>query len=158
MSVYFVTCRQASAVKIGYSGDASIRIREIQTGCPMPVKLEAVLPGQIEDERALHARFADVRLCGEWFTITPMIEAIIAANPAPPPTPRANQYYRAPRFDTLVGKVRSQLRVTQLELAEMIGETPKIIRRHEHIRWAETPPDLEKKLRALIGGEQEIPA
>ena len=81
MSVYFVTCREANAVKIGSSLEPHARLSEIQWGCPLALKLEAVLPGGVEQEFAFHARFSDIRIRGEWFTINEMIEAIIAANP-----------------------------------------------------------------------------
>lgn len=84
MSVYFVTCREANSVKIGNSLEPHARLLEIQWGCPLELRLEAVLPGGHEEEFALHARFADVRLRGEWFAINEIIEAIIAANPVGP--------------------------------------------------------------------------
>lgn len=91
MSVYFATCRQANAVKIGSSIDPHGRLCEIQLGCPMLVIIEAVMAGNCEDEFAFHRRFEDDRIRGEWFTITPMIEAIIAANPAPAPRPKVGR-------------------------------------------------------------------
>lgn len=87
MSVYLVTCRQAGAVKIGCSADPHGRLPEIQWGCPMLLRLEAVLPGNYKDEKALHASFADKRIRGEWFHLIPEIEELITANP-PPPAPK----------------------------------------------------------------------
>lgn len=84
MSVYFATCREANAVKIGSSVDPFGRLPEIQQGCPLVITVEAILPGGHEEEFAFHRRFSDERIRGEWFTITPMIEAIMAASPAPP--------------------------------------------------------------------------
>lgn len=84
MSVYFVTCREANAVKIGSSLEPRARLSEIQWGCPLELRLEAVLPGGCEQEFAFHERFSEVRLRGEWFSINEMIEAIIAANPPAP--------------------------------------------------------------------------
>lgn len=85
MSVYFITCREANAVKIGSSLEPHGRLPEIQHSCPLPLTLEAVLPGGREEELAFHRRFEDDRIRGEWFTITAIIETIIAANPPPPP-------------------------------------------------------------------------
>lgn len=85
MSVYFITCRQTGTVKIGSSLEPNARLKEIQTGHPFDLKLEAVLPGGFDEENDMHRRFADERLKGEWFTITDMIELIIRNNPPPPP-------------------------------------------------------------------------
>lgn len=81
MSVYFITCRQANAVKIGHSIDPHARMQEIQVGCPLPVRLEAEIPGGPCEERALHQRLDGLRLRGEWFQINPLVEALIA-NPS----------------------------------------------------------------------------
>jgi hypothetical protein len=88
MSVYFITCREVDAVKIGYSGDPHGRLPEIQTGCPLPLTLEAMTPGTKEHERQLHQRFADDRLHGEWFRLTDIIEAMMkeCGEVPPPPT------------------------------------------------------------------------
>lgn len=83
MSVYFVTCREANAVKIGSSLEPHARLSEIQWGCPFELRLEAILPGGHEEEFAMHARFEGERIRGEWFRLSEMIEAIIEANPAP---------------------------------------------------------------------------
>ena len=85
MSVYFATCRAAGAVKIGSSLEPWGRLPEIQLGSPLPITIEAILPGGLEEEFAFHRRFADDRLTGEWFTINEMIELIISANRATPP-------------------------------------------------------------------------
>lgn len=84
MSVYFATCREVNAVKIGSSLEPICRLLEIQICCPLLITIEAILPGGCEEEFSFHRRFADDHIRGEWFTINEMIEAIIAANPAPP--------------------------------------------------------------------------
>jgi hypothetical protein len=86
MSVYFITCRQTGTVKIGSSLEPRARLKELQTAHPFELKVEAVLPGGHEEEHDMHRRFSEERLKGEWFTITDMIELIIANNPPPPPT------------------------------------------------------------------------
>lgn len=83
MSVYFATCREANAVKIGSSVDPFGRLPEIQLGCPLLITIEAILPGNYEQEFEFHRRFEEHRVRGEWFTICEMIESIIARNPAP---------------------------------------------------------------------------
>jgi hypothetical protein len=41
------------------------------------------MQGSYAEERGLHRRFAEHRVRGEWFTIVPEIELIIATFPAP---------------------------------------------------------------------------
>lgn len=95
MSVYFATCREANAVKIGSSLDPHDRLSAIQIGCPLPITIEAILPGGYEEEFTFHRRFEHSRIHGEWFTICEMIEAIIAANPAPPKPEKAPRIAKA---------------------------------------------------------------
>jgi hypothetical protein len=95
VSVYFITCRESKVVKIGSSVSPHDRLREIQIGCATPLTVEGVMPGGAAEERALHRNFADERIRGEWFYITPAIEALIAANPAPPPVARVRAVRKA---------------------------------------------------------------
>jgi hypothetical protein len=66
-------------VKIGCSLEPAARMKELQTGCPHKVVLEATTPGGHEREKELHRFFADDRVQGEWFRLTPMIETMIEA-------------------------------------------------------------------------------
>lgn len=52
-------------VKIGITTDLNMRLSALQT--PEPVKEYALLNGWLREERALHDRFAQYRLKGEWF-------------------------------------------------------------------------------------------
>jgi hypothetical protein len=116
MSVYFVTCREANAVKIGSSLEPHARLPEIQWGCPLPLTLEAVRPGgNSEQEFELHRRFADDRIRGEWFRITPMIEAIMAASPVSSQTNAADQQKS--------GRAPSHLRRDRKRYAAAMTET-----------------------------------
>lgn len=154
MSVYFVTCREANAVKIGSSGDPRLRLKEIQWGCPLEVTLEAILPGAAEDEHAFHARFADDRIRLEWFSLTPMIEAIIAANPLPAEEekPASNQYYREPRSNTLAAQVRATLQITRVELARRLDIKRDHCRALEYGygKWRNPPQEIEDRLLSMI--------
>ena len=55
-------------VKVGFSTDPAKRLRYLATGHPYRIDLVALLPGSRGLERALHARLADFRLEGEWFS------------------------------------------------------------------------------------------
>lgn len=64
--VYFLR-RPDGAIKIGYTGDIGVRIKELsrQQGCDL--QLLAWKPGGRDAEAALHKRFWRDRLDGEWF-------------------------------------------------------------------------------------------
>lgn len=83
MSVYFITARTVGMVKIGCAYDPHRRLGYMQTACPVELTLEALLPGAFTEEGEYHARFAEHRVRGEWFTLAPEIETLIAAHPAP---------------------------------------------------------------------------
>lgn len=56
-----------SYVKIGISANVMERLASLQTGAPEKIVLYAVLDGWAAEETALHRRFAQYRLNGEWF-------------------------------------------------------------------------------------------
>lgn len=130
MSVYFVTCREANAVKIGSSLEPHGRLREIQLGCPIKLKLEAMLPGSHAEEHALHARFADDRIHGEWFRLTEMIEAIIAANPPSEAPARVPLPGRSTAAERRAARARAERAAAQLA-AEREREHAREMRRLE---------------------------
>lgn len=67
--IYFL--RAGGFVKIGKaSGSASIRVAQLQTGCPYQIEVIATIPGGLELERSLHRRFKSLRARGEWFHAT----------------------------------------------------------------------------------------
>jgi len=77
MSVYFITCRALGAVKIGCAEEPWNRLGNLQAGCPLELKLEATMKGSFQEERQFHEKFAAIRMRGEWFRITPEIEALM---------------------------------------------------------------------------------
>lgn len=66
----------AGKVKIGLARDPVVRLRELQVGSPVPLRLAEVWPVGSRRrtraiERSAHALFRWCRLRGEWFDITP---------------------------------------------------------------------------------------
>jgi hypothetical protein len=57
-------------IKIGYTTNLSARLISLQTSSPMRINLMGVIPGNREDEKDLHAKFARLRQHGEWFLST----------------------------------------------------------------------------------------
>lgn len=76
-SVYFAEAD--GRVKIGWSSKVATRIAQLQTGNASPIRLLAIEPGGRALERQLHERFADARVGGEWFALTPDLQAYVAA-------------------------------------------------------------------------------
>lgn len=68
--VYFIQANASKGrgpIKIGVSYAPSIRLANLQTGCPYPIGLLGTIRGGRNVERALHLMFHDRRLSGEWF-------------------------------------------------------------------------------------------
>ena len=63
--VYFA--ESAGRIKIGCSGQPWRRAYKLSTGNPNGVQILAAVPGRFADERALHRRFAHLRISCEWF-------------------------------------------------------------------------------------------
>jgi integrase len=66
--VYFV--KVADTVKIGFSTDATARIRKLRTGVSTELRLIHTVVGTRETERFFHHKFSAHRLSGEWFRLT----------------------------------------------------------------------------------------
>lgn len=85
--VYFITSRTTGMCKIGSSADPTDRLFKIQSNSPVALVLEASFAvadgigrGALEcPERRLHERHLASRSHGEWFRLTPTLEADIAA-------------------------------------------------------------------------------
>lgn len=65
--VYVIGLANISRVKIGTSKDVSKRLADIQRMSPEPLEVLWQTPGTYRLEGALHSRFADRRVHGEWF-------------------------------------------------------------------------------------------
>lgn len=69
MAVYFIRDLNSGLVKVGHGRDPWRRLTMLQTGCPGPLEMVAIIEGDAEVERDLHVRFAAKRERGEWFRV-----------------------------------------------------------------------------------------
>lgn len=67
--VYLIGSPESPLVKIGWSDNPQRRLRNLQTGSPVPLHLLAVFEGGAIVEAELHRRFADKRSHDEWFDL-----------------------------------------------------------------------------------------
>lgn len=65
--VYFIQQGDSGAIKIGCSKNPTQRLQGLQTGHSEPLRLLTCAVGSQAQERALHDRFAHLRVSGEWF-------------------------------------------------------------------------------------------
>lgn len=77
--IYFIRMGQDGPIKIGFSGNVATRFAGLQIGCPHELSLLGRMPGGLDDERRLHARFDALRIRGEWFRPEPELLAFIAS-------------------------------------------------------------------------------
>lgn len=76
--IYFlVNFARKKTVKIGFSNNPLNRQNTLQTGSPTPCEIMHVIPGDRDVERSIHRHFADDKINGEWFMLTPQIENLI---------------------------------------------------------------------------------
>lgn len=83
--IYFVTAREVGRVKIGYSAAPKGRFVKMRTDSPVSLVMERVCDGDKLAEREIHQRFNVSRADGEWFHLTPEIEAFMATLEHPRP-------------------------------------------------------------------------
>lgn len=109
--IYFVQPVGGGPVKIGYtSGPVFVRLKEMQTGSPVPLTVLGVVDGDVRAERRLHARFATSRLHGEWFAVSDDLLAVIRDDARPPPVCTAPERRRIAKTATMVTDVDAALK------------------------------------------------
>lgn len=69
MSVYFIRDANVPEVKIGYSGWVDHRLNTLRSQTRRELQLLRTIPGDMKDEKALHRRFQEYRIEGEWFRL-----------------------------------------------------------------------------------------
>lgn len=70
MSVYCIRAGLSGPVKLGHGHDPEKRLADLQVAHWEELFLIRVWKGGEAEERTLHARFADLRLRGEWFSFS----------------------------------------------------------------------------------------
>jgi hypothetical protein len=66
--IYFISYENdPTKVKIGYTTNLGSRLRSYRTGSPHEIQVQHVRSGSREAEQALHRKFANDHIKGEWF-------------------------------------------------------------------------------------------
>lgn len=99
-TVYFVEAVGLDLIKIGYASNVPLRIRSIETSCPVPVRLLGTFPGGPEMERHFHKEFATHRSHREWFRRSPDMDRLLSqlAPPTASPPDVADDVERSRKF------------------------------------------------------------
>lgn len=82
-SVYFIQRGEGGPIKIGVSTDVATRLRSLQAKSSELLVLLGTLPGGAELEQALHGRFRDQKVEGEWFRLSPELLRLACGAPRP---------------------------------------------------------------------------
>lgn len=78
--VYFIQGTSGGCIKIGYTGgDPVARLKDLQTGAPVQLRLLHAVKGSRHDEVWAHRHFHDAHSHGEWFYPTRRIMEFIAS-------------------------------------------------------------------------------
>lgn len=97
MSVYLLQADKGGPIKIGFTKNPIRRFASIQVHNHVSLALLAVLDGDRSLEKSLHAKFAGLRLRGEWFEPGLDLLAFIAKQPKPPTIAATNRITGAER-------------------------------------------------------------
>ena len=66
--IYCIQMGEDGPVKLGFTkGDPDIRLRQLQTGNPIKLRVRYCFEASFDSEKMLHTAFADLRMNGEWF-------------------------------------------------------------------------------------------
>ena len=68
-SIYFVLAERLNAVKIGITFDVQARLKELQVGSSVQLRLLGMIPGTLQTERDFHYTYSHLWLRGEWFRL-----------------------------------------------------------------------------------------
>jgi hypothetical protein len=132
--VYFIQAGDDGPIKIGWALDPTARLKELQVGCPEPLRLLMTIADDGELESQLHRRFASLRLRGEWFRAEQELAGLLwlpglmAPPTAQQPTIWGYEYLTADDTD----RVRA---VQDPEAARKLVEELIVVRAMQRRRW-----------------------
>lgn len=75
--VYFIA-GEDGPVKIGYSAHPRRRLKALQSGSPLKLRILAQIEGDQADEKEFHRRFQSIHSHGEWFERTDELMAEVS--------------------------------------------------------------------------------
>lgn len=84
MACYLIRAGLTGPCKLGKADDPKRRLMELQTAHYEALHLLRVWEGGVAEEAALHQRFADLHIRGEWFSFSKAMLADVGLRPLPP--------------------------------------------------------------------------
>lgn len=81
--VYFIQVGADGPIKIGFSSDVAQRLRTLQTGHTEKLRLLHKQVGTKEDEAALHRKFRNIHIKGEWYEADAVLVEFIRKRKSP---------------------------------------------------------------------------
>src|ERR1700760_393734 len=66
-AVYIIRCGVSGPVKIGHASNPQQRLADLQVGSWEILRIIRLFKGSFPEEAALHAKFSDLYIRGEWF-------------------------------------------------------------------------------------------
>lgn len=136
--VYAIEC--SGRVKIGFSMQPAKRLSKIASDAPFPCRLLGYWPGSEADELAIHEKFQDTRVHGEWFAATEALMHFIAGRKIDLPAEALDARKPVDLCGFLVH------RGAKRELAEALGITSGAIS-----QWTQVPPNRAIAVERLTG-------
>jgi DNA-binding transcriptional regulator YdaS (Cro superfamily) len=152
-SVYFFRAGESGPVKIGWTAASPrARLMALQPGCWEQLIVIGHIPGQpIEVERQWHARFAELRLVGEWFTPAPhLLRAIALAVAVTPPVKIVSLVQ--PKTNADVRQWMARKGLDYEGLAALLGFSVPHVRNALN-RWVPPAARMCVRIERVTGGE-----
>lgn len=153
MAVYLIRCGATGPAKIGKADDPQRRLYELQTAHWEELYLLRAWEGGEPEESALHVRFADLRLRGDWFSFSRAMlgdlglpEIPVVPHPAhEPETAFRTRLCAITNTGELLRVWRDRRNMTQRELAAAVGVSPAGV---AHWELGNNQPSLDRLRRA----------